>query len=113
MLGSAIAFWFSAAVTCHISVSAPEERLSSALHPIWLQGAISLAFLPRMLASPRIYWLVRGYSNLFTCLVLLSGLRVQMTRGTKSGEQSDGAMREERSTPSGLCMALAIKGGAR
>lgn len=113
MLGSAIAFWFSAAVTCHISVSAPEERLSSALHPIWLQGAVPLAFLPRMLASPRIYWLVRGCSNLFACLVLLSRLRVQTTGETGSGEQSDGATREGRGAPSGLRMALAIEGGAR
>lgn len=46
MVTSAVAFWPSAAVTCHISVLELRQGLSSAFYTIWLQVAISLAFLP-------------------------------------------------------------------
>lgn len=46
MVASAVAFWSSAAVTCHISILERRQRPSSAFYTIWLQVAVSLAFLP-------------------------------------------------------------------
>lgn len=51
MVASAVAFWPSAAVTCHISILELRQRLSSASYTIWLQVTISLALLPG--ASPQ------------------------------------------------------------
>lgn len=100
MADLAVAFWFSAAVTCHISISELGQRPSSLLHPIWLQGAISLAFLPykkpfpRMLADEGLLQSV----HLFGALVWApcpKNIRNQ------SGEQRDDVRREEAAGPAG------------
>ena len=76
-------------------------------------GATSLAFLPPA-APPWICWLQRGCSNLFTCLVLLSGLRVPRTRGTAGGELGGSARRGDGRVRWALphTVALSVTGGA-
>lgn len=112
MVDLAVAFWFSAAVTCHISVSELGERPSSVLHPIWLQGAISLVFLPYKKPCPRIL-ADEGLLQSVHWFVLLSGLHVQKTRGTRVASRGmmPGVRRLQDQQALQQSVALAIQSG--
>ena len=105
MVASAVAFWPSAAVTCHISILELRQRLSSASYTIWLQVAISLALLPG--ASPQPLGLPAGEGLLQSVHLLGCSCPgcVQRTRGARRGAW-DGAKREMWSRSIRLCQRV-------